>query len=142
MAPAAIIATVDELVTLLRQIDAREVAGDAVEGFNPAHDLCRLPLNAAVAILRAGARPGLRNRDFTLEALPAHGPEDMRGRSATGWGIAALVGEVPFYELHGQKRVEQGIYREALRFREHIEPLARGLMRHVEARTGSRAACR
>jgi len=180
---------VDELVTLLRQMDAREVAGDAVEGFNPAHDLCRLLLNAAVAILRAGSLPGLRNRDFTLEALPAHCPADMHGEATWihldeaalgrkleaagtfkgmeaevsailrahgpapfaveclrpvryGLGIGAQVGEVPFYELHGQKRVEQGIYTETLRFREHIEPLARDLMRHVEARTGSRAACR
>ena len=62
-------------------MDAREVAGDAVEGFNPAHDVCRLLLNAAVAILRAGSLPGLRNRDFTLEALPAHCPADMYGEA-------------------------------------------------------------
>ncbi|HEY7509458.1 MAG TPA: sulfotransferase, partial [Vicinamibacteria bacterium] len=175
---------------LLRGSRTREVAGDAVEGFNPAHDVCRLLLNAAVAILRAGgggARPVPRNLDFTLEALPAACPEHLRadatwlhldevalgrkldaargyrgmeeevraafarhGTSAFaveslrvvryGLDIASLVGPVPFYEVHGQRRVEQGVYEDVIRFQEHMQPLAQALERHVAARTASAGA--
>lgn len=48
------------------------VVGDAAEGFNPGHDVCRLVLNAAVSRLAARGRP-LRNFEFPLEAAPDTG---------------------------------------------------------------------
>ncbi|MGZ7041231.1 MAG: hypothetical protein ACXVH7_05510, partial [Thermoanaerobaculia bacterium] len=50
------------------------VAGDSVEGYNPAHDVCRLIVDAAVAI--AGSR-GVRieNYDFAVVGADAAGSE-------------------------------------------------------------------
>jgi hypothetical protein len=39
---------------------------------------------------------------------------------------------VPFYELHGEKRVAAGLYDEVIRYHEHIAPLADALRSHVE----------
>ena len=46
------------------------VAADAIEGFNPSHDLCRLLTDAAVAL--AGRRTGraIASYDFLLEGRP------------------------------------------------------------------------
>lgn len=42
------------------------VAGDAAEGFNPTHDLCRGLVNAAVAIAEARSRRPIANYEFEL----------------------------------------------------------------------------
>jgi hypothetical protein len=59
----------EELAAALHREDIDLVAGDAVEGYNPGHDVSRLLLNAAVAILRAGGRC-IDNRDFPLDGRP------------------------------------------------------------------------
>jgi hypothetical protein len=46
------------------------VAGDASEGYNPAHDLCRLILNAAVDITRRRTGREILNFDFPLIGRP------------------------------------------------------------------------
>lgn len=46
------------------------VAGDALEGFNPGHDVARLLLNTAVALLRRKGR-AVSNLEFDLEGPPA-----------------------------------------------------------------------
>src|ERR1041384_4747104 len=51
-------ALVDEEVTF--------VSGDAAEGFNPGHDLCRLIINAAVEIAQSRAERKITNTDFLL----------------------------------------------------------------------------
>lgn len=58
---------------LAKQLDEQQVeyvAGDAVEGYNPGHDLCRLIINAAVAILKHRQRLVLDNFDFMLSGRP------------------------------------------------------------------------
>lgn len=64
------VALAAELAEAIREIGVETVAGDALEGFNPSHDLCRLVVNAAVARL---ARDGRRllNLQFPLEEHPA-----------------------------------------------------------------------
>jgi len=47
-----------------RQIDF--VAGDALEGYNPMHDVCRLVINAAVAAARRDHGREIANVDFSL----------------------------------------------------------------------------
>jgi len=42
------------------------VAGDATEGFNPTHDLCRGLVNTAVAIAQARSRRPIANYEFEL----------------------------------------------------------------------------
>jgi len=48
---------------------ATHVAGDAAEGYNPVHDLCRMILNGAVARVRR--RRSISNFEFPLSEHPA-----------------------------------------------------------------------
>lgn len=69
----------DELAQLLSDHGADCVVGDAVEGYNPSHDLCRLVINAAARMARgAGELPGY---DFLLVGAPGQCPEQMRERA-------------------------------------------------------------
>jgi hypothetical protein len=43
---------IEEMVDSFIEIEVEDVVGDAVEGYNPAHDVCRLRVSAAVEILR------------------------------------------------------------------------------------------
>jgi hypothetical protein len=49
------------------------VAGDAVEGFNPSHDVCRYVINAAVRLASAASGRAIACYAFPLEAAPASG---------------------------------------------------------------------
>ncbi len=60
---------VDELAALLIARGARYVTGDAIEGYNAMHDLCRLILNAAVARASAVGVP-IGNYEFKLTGSP------------------------------------------------------------------------
>jgi hypothetical protein len=57
-------------------IDA--VAGDAVEGFNPSHDVCRYVIDGAVALARRRMRRPIGNHDFLLEGRPDACPDGSR----------------------------------------------------------------
>lgn len=72
---------VEELASMLVRERVEFVAGDAEEGYNPSHDICRLLVNAAVRL--AGRRVGARisNYDFTLVGPPGHCPEQLRADS-------------------------------------------------------------
>ena len=64
---------VRELAAALAARDVTQVACDAIEGYNPSHDLCRVLTDAAAAIAaRRTGRP-IRVFDFLLEALPDNG---------------------------------------------------------------------
>jgi hypothetical protein len=172
----------DELAAALDRAEIGVVAGDAVEGFNPGHDACRLVINAA--LLRSGRNPA--NFEFPLEAAPEDCPPQDRpeairleldsgalqrklaaaagypemayemeralashGRAAFGvehlrpvrYGleIGGRHPQPPFYESYGERQVAAGIYREVIRFRDHMVPLAEGLGRRVAR--GDRIAC-
>lgn len=64
---------VHELAAALTAGNVTQVACDAIEGYNPSHDVCRVVTDAAAAI--AGRRTGQRIRifDFLLEAPPDSG---------------------------------------------------------------------
>lgn len=175
----------DEISLALDAAGVDYVVGDAVEGFNPGHDVCRLLLNAALLRLDPrGGRPG--NFEFLLEGPPQEcPPEDrseailleldddpLRRKLEAARSYPELAGEVekafavhgwkpfrveclrpvrygleigdrfphpPYYESYGEKQVAAGIYREVIRFREHLAPLAASLGRH--AARGSLTAC-
>jgi hypothetical protein len=177
----------DELAAALDAAGIEQVAGDAVEGFNPGHDACRLLLNAALLRLEGTGRH-LANFEFPLEAPPQEcPPEDLpeaillkldddalrrklqaaasypemaaeveralahHGRAPFGveclrpvrYGleIGAIAGRFehpPYYESYGEKQVAAGIYRQVIRFREHMAPLAEGLGQRAR---GSLIAC-
>jgi hypothetical protein len=163
----------DELAAALDRAGIAELAGDAVEGFNPGHDVCRLVINTAVRTLASRGR-ALRNLEFPLEGAPGvDSPEGLAGglrldldaealrrkldaaaaypemaaeveRALASHGHAPFAVECllpvrygleiggrftqpPFYETYGERQVAAGIYREVIRFREHMAPLAAGL---------------
>ncbi len=51
------------------------VVGDAIEGYNPAHDVCRMVINAAVELARCRHGHEIANFDFLLVGDPSAGSE-------------------------------------------------------------------
>jgi hypothetical protein len=72
---------VDDLAAVMVESEADVVVGDAVEGYNPSHDVCRLVVNAALRrAMRAGGRR-IAAYDFPLVGAPDACPESLRGRA-------------------------------------------------------------
>jgi hypothetical protein len=164
----------DEIAKSLEHEGIEYVAGDAVEGFNPGHDLCRLLTNSALLRLNKACNRRLPNLEFPLEGRPHDCPsadlaeaivlklddEAFHSKIEASRGYAELRGDIDrilansaleafrveclrpvryglnisrcfqhpaMYERYGQDRVTAGYYREPIRFRDHIEPVARGL---------------
>ena len=61
---------VAEIARSLVESKADIVAGDAIEGFNPGHDLCRVIIDAAVRLARKMSDREIRNYDFPLTGRP------------------------------------------------------------------------
>jgi hypothetical protein len=59
------------------------VVADALEGFNPSHDLCRFLVNASVAMAQKATDRELRNFDFLLDGSPTMCPEHLRASAVT-----------------------------------------------------------
>ena len=57
------------------------VAGDAEEGYNTAHDICRLILNAAVELASRERGVPVVNYDFLLTGRPTECPDHLRERA-------------------------------------------------------------
>ncbi len=75
------IEVVDRLAAALMQKNVSCVAGDAEEGYNPAHDICRLIVNAAVNVVKLKRDRHIPNYDFTLAGAPANGSDGLRDGS-------------------------------------------------------------
>lgn len=74
-------AIVDQLAATVIQNNVECVAGDAQEGYNPAHDICRLLINAAVNLVKRKTQREILNYDFTLVRTPDHCPDESRARA-------------------------------------------------------------
>jgi hypothetical protein len=72
------VALVEELAELFVSAGIDSVAGDAVEGFNPSHDVCRFVIDGAVALARRRSRRPIDNHDFVLDGRPDACPEGSR----------------------------------------------------------------
>lgn len=72
---------VEEIASMLLREQIVCVVGDAEEGYNPAHDICRLIINAAVRLVNRTGRGQIVNYDFTLVARPGRCPEPLRANS-------------------------------------------------------------
>jgi hypothetical protein len=167
---------VAELADALQREGVTCVVGDAVEGVNPGHDVCRLLLNAALQRMnhRSGSRPA--NMEYPVEGPPNECPAEDRAEALFlhlddaayqrkvdaaraypelaqellrvlgvhaadvfrtecvrpvryQFDIGGRFSHPCIYEWYGEKQVAAGIYREVIRFRDHIAPLAR----HLEA---------
>lgn len=68
----------DELADAFVREETQTVAGDACEGYNPAHDACRLLLDAAVALARGTSGRAIENLEFTLVGRPDECAEEAR----------------------------------------------------------------
>lgn len=64
-------ALANELAGSLIEADIQRVAGDAMEGFNPGHDICRALIDSAVAIVEARTGRALQNYEFAVHNEPA-----------------------------------------------------------------------
>jgi hypothetical protein len=146
---------VGDLADALNRLAPRVVAGDALEGFNPVHDLCRVLIDSACELL--DITDPRRNLAFSLTGAPVPTPESVTVRlddaalarkiaaaraytaieddvqrmiDAAG-GIDAFGVEVlqpqrgrqwrpaafpPHYETVGRRRVQEGVYRDALTY--------------------------
>ncbi len=149
------------------------IFGDALEGFNPSHDLCRYLINASVRSLQDNLplenysflqdelfkcseieqdKEGLvlnlnvREVEAKLNACREYSQlkhevdrfierfgveffnhEYFRKLSQTDM-IKNWENEAPFYEIHGRKRVEEGVYKHVISFDNHMKPLAKLLL--------------
>jgi hypothetical protein len=176
-------ALADALAREFVESDIASVAGDAWEGYNPVHDVCRLVIDAAVALAsqRSGRAivnwsfplvgrpdlvpPGAETRVFVLDdaaferkmakasryceltpdvawSLDAYGRDAFRTEVLTraetaGWDDTRFLHEKPFYETHGETRVGEGKYRELIRYRDHVAPIAAEL----RSLAGARVRC-
>jgi len=84
------------------------VAGDALEGYNPMHDVCRLVINAAVTIARRARGQAIANFEFSLIGQPDASERPLNGNEvwlqldetslarkiSVARGYAELAGEV------------------------------------------------
>jgi hypothetical protein len=71
----------DNLAAAILHEQVDYIAGDAEEGYNPGHDICRLIINAAVQLVQHKSSKPIRNYDFTLVGPPDQCPEDLRDHS-------------------------------------------------------------
>jgi hypothetical protein len=69
---------VDELARVWIAAEIDLVAGDAAEGFNPTHDLCRCIVDAAVERVKHLSGRQLANYQFLLEGRPDVCPAHLR----------------------------------------------------------------
>lgn len=72
---------VDHLTDALIKDEVECIAGDAEEGYNPAHDICRLIINSAVRLVKRKTNKQIQNYDFTLIGPPGRCPEELRAQS-------------------------------------------------------------
>jgi hypothetical protein len=71
----------DELAAMMVEGEVDCVVADAVEGYNPSHDVCRLVVNAALRMAaRACGRP-IAAYDFLLVGAPHQCPDELRERA-------------------------------------------------------------
>lgn len=68
----------DDVCAVLVAHRATCVVGDAAEGYNPSHDVCRLVINAAVRMANRALGAEVPNYDFVLVGMPDEVPEAMR----------------------------------------------------------------
>jgi hypothetical protein len=59
-----------ELADAFSERGVERVAADAIEGFNPCHDVCRLVTDTAVALARRRTGRAIDSYDFLLEGRP------------------------------------------------------------------------
>jgi hypothetical protein len=131
---------VDEFVALGRELADALVAagvecvvGDAAEGFNPAHDVCRFLVDGAVATVRRQTGRVLRNYDFALDTNPAECPEPLRAgalwlRLDTAAVARKVAAALAYPEMRGEMEVARQRFGDQAFAVECLRPAATDLM--------------
>jgi hypothetical protein len=70
-----------ELAAALAEAGVECVTGDAAEGFNPVHDVCRFLVDSAVAMVRRETGRAVQNYDFALDTAPGSCPATVRAEA-------------------------------------------------------------
>jgi hypothetical protein len=78
---ARFIALAEELAAAFMRDHVDLVAGDAVEGFNPSHDVCRYVINAAVRLASAADGRTIDCYAFPLDSAPNLCPDSSHSRT-------------------------------------------------------------
>lgn len=71
----------EELAAAFKRSGVERVVGDAAEGYNSTHDICRLVINAAVEMANCASSASIANYDFPVVGSPDNCPEEMRGEA-------------------------------------------------------------
>ena len=97
--------TAAELADALRDCRIEVVAGDAAEGYNPGHDVCRFIVDAAVRLAADGAAP-LRNLEFSLVGAPGAAPAGAADVDCVELDPAALARKLAAAAAYDELRIE------------------------------------
>jgi hypothetical protein len=122
-----------ELADCFEKYDVVQVAGDAVEGFNPAHDVCRFVIDGAVDMVRLRTGRILRNHDFALDSPPEACPEPLRS-AATRVDLdeealeRKIAAALSYHELGEEVRLALGRFGRQAFAVEYLRPSATRLM--------------
>ncbi|MDB6125222.1 MAG: hypothetical protein JWQ71_4215 [Pedosphaera sp.] len=73
-----ILSLVEELANALVTSEINYVVGDALEGYNTSHDLCRYLIGAAVELAQRRSKRPIGNYDFLLTGRPDECPIELR----------------------------------------------------------------
>lgn len=76
-----LISLTEELAQSLLYKKIRYVAGDAIEGYNPSHDMCRVIIDAAVKLASRATGHEIGNFDFLLGGHPDPHAERSQGHA-------------------------------------------------------------
>ena len=72
---------IEELARAFVEEEIDYVAGDAAEGYNVTHDICRLMIGAAVDLAEREYGHRVENFDFLVVGSPAECPDNLRDRA-------------------------------------------------------------
>ncbi len=87
---ALFVAMAEELAGAFTRERIELVAGDAMEGYNPTHDVCRLLINAAVELASLRAARAIENVEFLLAGRPDDALESVPTGRVVGLDAAAF----------------------------------------------------
>lgn len=71
----------EKLAAALQREGVTCAVGDAAEGVNPGHDVCRLLLNAAIALTARSTGRRIENMEFAVEGPPNECPPEDRAQA-------------------------------------------------------------
>src|SRR5438093_1859623 len=102
-----LIQLLEQIASTLEHHNIGFVAGDALEGYNPTHDLCRYLINAAIACVARRTGRVIQNFDFLLAGTPDQCSPQLAG-SAVRFALddAALERKLQAAEQYSELKNE------------------------------------